>query len=60
MSMSMRKTIHRRVEWSPEDLKKALVEWLQDRDQPYPNGSETSFEFKLTEDGATVAWTEVY
>jgi hypothetical protein len=54
--MTMVKTIHRRCQFTPNDVKEALILWLQQRDQQGPGDDAFSTEFKLSEDGAEIAW----
>lgn len=57
----MKKIVHRRLEWSIDELQGALLEWLMNKDQPRPNGNEKDFEFKITNEGKIIiAWTEVW
>jgi hypothetical protein len=50
------KTIHRRLQFTPDDVKEALLYWLRERDQPMPDDAYST-EFKLSADGADVAWS---
>jgi hypothetical protein len=56
--MPMKKTIHRRLEFTPDDIKNALLEHLRATDQPTPDGKHQTFDFALTNEGATIAWSE--
>lgn len=55
----MKKTIHRRVEFTTDDIKQALLEFLRVRDQPAPNGEHTTEAFEVSTEGATLVWSEV-
>ena len=54
----MQKYIHRRLGFSPTEIKEALIRHLSDRDHPYPLGSATEVKFNLTATGATLEWVE--
>lgn len=56
----MKKIIHRRVEFTPDDVKDALMEALRNADQAYPDGKHTTFKYELGVDGATLSWEEVH
>ncbi len=54
----MEKVIHRKLSFSADEIKQALIMWLKDRDHPYPNGTESPSEFKLLQHGAEMSWQE--
>ena len=56
----MNTTVHRHYEFSPEDIKQALTDWLRTRDMQYPDGSETTLTYKLIEDGASLSWSQSF
>ena len=56
----MNTTVHRHYEFSPNDIREALIEWLRVKDMQYPDGNETTFTYKLTEDGASLSWSKSY
>lgn len=54
----MQRYIHRRLGFAGHEIKEALVRLLQERDYPYPAPSVCDVKFTLTENGATLEWTE--
>jgi hypothetical protein len=51
--------ISRRIEFTSDDIKEMIIERLEAQDRPYPRDSAVTISFKLTEDGAELAWQEV-
>lgn len=54
----MKKFIHRKLTLSAEEVETAIVQWLKERDHPYPSGSEHESKFTMTADGAELAWSD--
>lgn len=53
----MKKWIHRVLNFSPEEIKDALLDKMRDWDEPCPKGDVgEEFEFHLTKDGARISW----
>lgn len=55
----MIRTVHRKMEFTTDDIKDALLEWMRSRDMPSPdNKTTTAQQFKITADGAEISWTD--
>ena len=56
----MNRTVHRHYEFSTDDIKEALIDWLRAKDIQYPTGDEISLSYKLTENGAELSWAQSF
>lgn len=54
----MNRTIIRTIEFTPEDIKEALIEYLQKQHHNAPLSGDESLTFELNESGAGLRWTE--
>lgn len=54
----MKKTITRDLVFTAAEVRDAILFMLRERDHPVPSESHTSFDFNISENGASLAWTE--
>jgi hypothetical protein len=56
--MTMQKYIKRRLTFTRDEVRDALIWRLGDQDHPYPMPNATEVKFDLGEDGAVLQWAE--
>lgn len=59
----MKKTIHRRIDLTPDEVLEAVCLWLREHDHPTPRSSDPQIKvshqsFCMTKDGAVLSWQE--
>lgn len=57
---AMQKYVQRRLSFSAQEIKEALIQILSEKDKPYPAPSALDVHFDMTATGVTLTWAEDY
>lgn len=56
----MKKTLNHRINFSPEDVKAAIIYFLLNRDRPAPGDDAVTSSYQIDENGVELAWCVSY